>query len=204
VAGLPAGRSRVVHYQHALLAAHPNPTLLGRFEDLAADLPSFLSQPPTASLISPVAIDTVAVWDTVGSLGIPEFTSTGVVADLFRFANTTLGPDVAAGIHGVSRDEMRADFTPTLGPGPQDHSTPLLGCPPRCRWRLSDDQRRKWAFGPYPRVDDRTTCSARCPVRRHANFQTNARPLRVRAPALACAAIQSPSHTQTDFSPDVA
>jgi uncharacterized protein (DUF2235 family) len=102
------------HYQHALLAAHPNPTLLGRFEDLAADLPSFLSQPPTDRVISPVAIDTVAVWDTVGSLGIPEFTSAGAVADLFRFANTMLGRGVAAGIHGVSRDEMRADFTPTL------------------------------------------------------------------------------------------
>jgi uncharacterized protein (DUF2235 family) len=101
-------------YQHALLAAHPNPYLLSRFEDIAADLPGFLSRPPTDKLIWPVAIDTVAVWDTVGSLGIPEFTSTGAVADLFRFANTTLGPGVAAGIHGVSRDEMRADFTPTL------------------------------------------------------------------------------------------
>jgi Uncharacterized alpha/beta hydrolase domain (DUF2235) len=101
-------------YQRALLAAHPDPSLLGRFEDIAADLPGFLSRPPTDKLTSPVAIDTVAVWDTVGSLGIPEFTSTGAVADLFRFANTTLGPGVAAGIHGVSRDEMRADFTPTL------------------------------------------------------------------------------------------
>jgi uncharacterized protein (DUF2235 family) len=101
-------------YQHERLAADPNPSLLGSFEDLAADLPGFLSQPPTDKLVSPVAIDTVAVWDTVGALGIPEFTSTGAVADLFRFANTTLGADVAAGIHGVSRDEMRADFTPTL------------------------------------------------------------------------------------------
>jgi uncharacterized protein (DUF2235 family) len=101
-------------YQHALLAAHPNPSLLGRFEDLAADLPKFLSQPPTEKLVAPVAIDTIAAWDTVGSLGIPEFTSTGAVADLFRFANTTLGPGVAAGMHSVSRDEMRADFTPTL------------------------------------------------------------------------------------------
>jgi hypothetical protein len=102
-------------YQRERLAADRNPSLLGRFEDLAADLPGFLSQPPTDKLVSPVAIDTVAVWDTVGALGIPEFTSTGAVADLFRFANTTLGAGVAAGIHGVSRDEMRADFRRPFG-----------------------------------------------------------------------------------------
>jgi uncharacterized protein (DUF2235 family) len=101
-------------YQHALLAAHPNPSLLSRFEDLAADLPAFLSQPPTDALVSPVPIDTVGVWDTVGALGIPDYTSTGAVADLFRFANTILGPGVAAGFHAVSRDEQRGDFTPTL------------------------------------------------------------------------------------------
>jgi Uncharacterized alpha/beta hydrolase domain (DUF2235) len=128
-------------YQHELLAADTNPGLLGRFEDLAADLPSFLSQPPTDKLVSPVAIDTVAVWDTVGALGIPEFTSTGAVADLFRFANTTLGAGVAAGIHGVSRDEMRADFT--------NNATLVLRCARRCRRRLSDDQHRKWALGSH-------------------------------------------------------
>jgi uncharacterized protein (DUF2235 family) len=101
-------------YQHALLAKHPNPSLLGRLEDLAADLPAFISQPPTQKLVSPVAIDTVAVWDTVGALGIPDYTSTGAVADLFRFANTTLGPGVSQGFHAVSRDEQRADFIPTL------------------------------------------------------------------------------------------
>ena len=101
-------------YQRALLAAHPNPTLLSRFDALAADLPDFLSRPPTASLVSPVPIDTVGVWDTVGALGIPDYTSTGAVADLFRFANTTLGPGVSAGFHAVSCDERRGDFTPTL------------------------------------------------------------------------------------------
>ena len=101
-------------HQHMLLAAHRNPSLPGRLEDLAADLPDFLSRPPTTSLVSPIPIDTVGVWDTVGALGIPDFTSSGAVADLFRFANTILGPGVSAGLHAVSRDEQRGDFTPTL------------------------------------------------------------------------------------------
>lgn len=101
-------------YQHALLAKHPDGSLVGRLETLAADLPAFVSQPPTTALISPIAIETVAVWDTVGALGIPQFTRDGAQADLFRFANTLLGAGIATAVHAVSRDEQRADFTPTL------------------------------------------------------------------------------------------
>ena len=100
-------------YQHKLLAAN-RPDLLGRLEDLAADLPAFLSKPPTEQLVGPVRIATVAVWDTVGSLGIPEFNNSGEQADLFRFASTSLGAGIDAAIHAVSRDEERGDFTPTL------------------------------------------------------------------------------------------
>ncbi len=102
------------NYQHALISAQNRPDLLARLEYTAADLPGFLSQPPTPALVAPDAIDTVAVWDTVGALGIPEFTNAGAQADLFRFASTTLGPAVRAGFHAVARDEQRGDFTPTL------------------------------------------------------------------------------------------
>ncbi len=101
-------------YQHALIAAQQHPDTLARLEDTAVDLPAFLSAPPTTALVTPVAMDTVAVWDTVGALGIPEFSSAGAVADLFRFADTVLGIAVGHGFQAVSRDEQRADFTPTL------------------------------------------------------------------------------------------
>jgi uncharacterized protein (DUF2235 family) len=100
-------------YQHALLKQN-KVDLLGNFENLIVDFPAFLSQPPTDKLIFPVQISTVAVWDTVGSLGIPEFSNTGGQADLFRFADTKLSTVIAKGVHAVSLDEQRQDFTPTL------------------------------------------------------------------------------------------
>ena len=100
-------------HQQELLNAN-RPDLLGRLEDVAADLPAFLSKPPTTALVTGMRIATVAVWDTVGSLGIPEFNNSGEQADLFRFASTNLGAGIDAAIHAVSRDEERGDFTPTL------------------------------------------------------------------------------------------
>ena len=61
--------------------------------------------------MSPIPIDTVGVWDTVGALGIPDYTSSGAVADLFRFANTILGPGVSAGLHAISRTSNAAIYT---------------------------------------------------------------------------------------------
>lgn len=61
----------------------------------------------------PVEIAAVAVWDTVGALGIPIY-AVGAVVDLFQFANTELSPKVGVGIHAVSLDEERVPFSPTL------------------------------------------------------------------------------------------
>ncbi len=59
-------------------------------------------------------ITAVAVWDTVGSLGIPEFTLKEGRVDAFQFADTALSRKVARGLHAVAVDEQRGDFTPTL------------------------------------------------------------------------------------------
>jgi uncharacterized protein (DUF2235 family) len=56
----------------------------------------------------------VAVWDTVGSLGIPLYTSDGQVRDVFSFCDTRLSPRVGLGLHAVSLDEQRKTFEPTL------------------------------------------------------------------------------------------
>jgi len=91
------------------------PDLLDRFQEFAKDLPHFLFEPPpAASRTSPPPIEAVAVWDTVGSLGIPQFDLHGQFIDAFRFADTKLSDRVKFGLHAISIDERRSNFTPTL------------------------------------------------------------------------------------------
>ncbi|WHZ09989.1 MAG: hypothetical protein OJF60_000428 [Burkholderiaceae bacterium] len=59
-------------------------------------------------------ITAVAVWDTVGALGIPLYDIAGHTLDLFGFADTRLSPKVTLGLHAVSIDEQRKSFQPTL------------------------------------------------------------------------------------------
>ena len=59
----------------------------------------------------------IAVWDTVGALGIPDVVEkdgTAVRLDVFQFCDTVLNAHVANGFHAVAVDERRIDFTPTL------------------------------------------------------------------------------------------
>ncbi|SFM63995.1 DUF2235 domain-containing protein [Variovorax sp. OV329] len=66
-------------------------------------------------LVRDVPIDTVAVWDTVGSLGIPVHGGKDANrVDIFQFADLMLSPRVGAGFHALAIDEQRADFAPTL------------------------------------------------------------------------------------------
>lgn len=74
-----------------------------------------------------VSIRMIGVWDTVGSLGVPD--SFGVlnlfdVESRHKFHDTTLSPMVEHARHAVAMDETRAQFTPTLwaDPGYDEHS----------------------------------------------------------------------------------
>lgn len=89
-------------------------TFMGRLESFVADLPGFLSRPPDAGQMLQAPLRAVAVWDTVGAMGIPAFAADHERLDLFRFADTKLSPRVACGLHAVSVDEARQDFDPTL------------------------------------------------------------------------------------------
>jgi len=60
-------------------------------------------------------INAVGVWDTVGSLGIPNQVFGGERVDCFRFTDTKLSPIVQNGFHAVSLDEQRKDFAPPSG-----------------------------------------------------------------------------------------
>jgi uncharacterized protein (DUF2235 family) len=64
---------------------------------------------PANALVPDVPITSVAVWDTVGSLGIPLYAADGRF-DVFRFAGSALSPKVANGFHAMSIDELRGDF----------------------------------------------------------------------------------------------
>jgi hypothetical protein len=94
------------------------PDVLDRFQEFAKDLPHFLFEPPPpAERTQPPPIEVVAVWDTVGALGIPQFDLDGEVVDAFRFADTKLSDNVKFGLHAISIDERRVVFTPTLWDG---------------------------------------------------------------------------------------
>jgi hypothetical protein len=56
-----------------------------------------------------VRIRTVAVWDTVGSLGIPGYVK-GARRDLFSFVDDRLSAMVDNGFHAMALDEERRDF----------------------------------------------------------------------------------------------
>ena len=64
------------------------------------------------SLIADVPLKAVAVWDTVGSLGIPKYVNDRRY-DLFRFVDQDLSTKVERGFHAMAIDEMRADFPVT-------------------------------------------------------------------------------------------
>jgi uncharacterized protein (DUF2235 family) len=103
-----------VWFQYRKSALQFQPNLLDKLADIATDLPAFLQKPvPPAQLVK-APIEAVAVWDTVGSYGIPIYTAYGTTIDVFQFADTVLSPSVNRGYHAVAVDERRADFTPTL------------------------------------------------------------------------------------------
>jgi uncharacterized protein (DUF2235 family) len=67
--------------------------------------------------IKGVPVKVVGVWDTVGSLGIPDFEfgdKRAEVKDAFSFADLDLSPKVQFGLHAIALDEARMLFTPTL------------------------------------------------------------------------------------------
>jgi hypothetical protein len=67
---------------------------------------------PSRDYITGVPIKTVAVWDTVGSMGLPLYIQ-GQRRDAFSFVDTKLNPLVQRGFHAMALDERRRDFPVT-------------------------------------------------------------------------------------------
>ncbi len=70
------------------------------------------------------SIRAVAVWDTVGSLGLPDYHG-DVRLDRYQFADNNLNAKVEHGLHAVARGERRVDFTPTLWDASREGITQL-------------------------------------------------------------------------------
>jgi uncharacterized protein (DUF2235 family) len=66
-----------------------------------------------ADFVAVPAVDSVAVFDTVSSLGVPQPRIGGGVSYDFSIADTYLNPKVLNGFHALSADETRAVFAPT-------------------------------------------------------------------------------------------
>jgi uncharacterized protein (DUF2235 family) len=103
-----------VWYAHRRDRLQGSPGLLGEIEEIVIDLPGFLTRPPPADRLVTAPIEAVAVWDTVGALGIPQYNLHRMRVDTFQFADLVLDPRVRSGLHAISVDERRTDFTPTL------------------------------------------------------------------------------------------
>jgi hypothetical protein len=103
-----------VWFEFRQMVAQSTVGWLVKLTNFAADLPAFLQQSVPDNQLINAPIEAVAVWDTVGALGIPEYTLQDTRLDFFQFADTVLSPVVKHGVHAVAVDECRADFTPTL------------------------------------------------------------------------------------------
>jgi hypothetical protein len=89
----------------------------GKLTEVANHLLNFVAgfvaqRLPSNALIPDVPIKAVAVWDTVGSMGIPVYAAAKRF-DVFRFADTKLSIRAEHGIHAMAIDELRADFPVT-------------------------------------------------------------------------------------------
>lgn len=65
-----------------------------------------------SDLVPNIPIKSVAVWDTVGSMGVPLYIRDSR-CDIFRFTDASLSAKVEFGFHAMAIDEQREDFPVT-------------------------------------------------------------------------------------------
>lgn len=87
------------------------------FFNVLQQLPGFARMALKPEEMVDAPVHCVAVWDTVGALGVPLFDTKGDQLDVFKFADTELSTKVKHGVHAISLDEERVNFQPTLWSG---------------------------------------------------------------------------------------
>ncbi len=70
-------------------------------------------RPSPAQVVHVDSIRAVAVWDTVGSIGLPNVTQ-GKNIDAYQYDEPTLGKEVNYGFQALAFDEQRVLFTPSF------------------------------------------------------------------------------------------
>lgn len=76
----------------------------------------------------PIKIEAIAVWDTVGALGVPLNLMSRVNQRYFEFHDTRLGKSVNFAYQALAIDEHRADYRPTLWQGRSGQDTRIKQC----------------------------------------------------------------------------
>lgn len=102
-------------YQYRKIGAEKR-NVFAKLAEAVQDLPAFIRRElDEGEFVRNIPIAAVAVWDTVGALGIPEYDAqNNTISDAFRFADEVLSSKVTQGLHAVAIDERRLLFTPTL------------------------------------------------------------------------------------------
>lgn len=98
----------------ALHRAHTPGVNSSQLGALLRDFPAFFcdSVDPLC-MTSSVSVEAVAVWETVGYLGIPKYFNDRRM-DVFRLSNNELHLRVKYGLQAIAIDEQRVDLTPAL------------------------------------------------------------------------------------------
>lgn len=140
-------------YRETVMPRKDRP-LLASFAEAISDLPAFLSKNSldSADFVPVPSIAAVAVWDTVGAMGLPSFL--GPKTDAFAFVNNALSTKVKVGLHFQPKPPF------TLKP---DHAAPAhqpWDSPP---WNFGSKRTQVRQFAPtaglqvHPSVHGRRT-----------------------------------------------
>jgi hypothetical protein len=96
--------------KQVVFTRNPVSSLLTKLAGFAEQIMARQLKP--GDLIPDVSIRSVAVWDTVGSMGIPAYVKHERL-DLFTFVDLKLSQKVQQGFHAMALDERRLDFPVT-------------------------------------------------------------------------------------------
>jgi hypothetical protein len=102
-------------YRYRSSAGAQRPGLRQRLAEAMADLPAYFNAHALQDkdFVPVQSIKSIAVWDTVGALGLPAYHDQRRI-DTYGFVDNRLSPKVERGFHAVALDEQRDDFSPSL------------------------------------------------------------------------------------------
>jgi uncharacterized protein (DUF2235 family) len=95
-----------------------------------------------------IHVKVVAVWDTMGALGLPFGHIPGVSRSTFGWLHTGLRLSIERGFHALAIDEHRRDFEPTLWTVRRPKDPQAIVAAPRA----IESVEQRWFVGAHPNV----------------------------------------------------